>query len=109
MKNTELVNRFFDAQNQRDRAACSGLMHPEIMWFLHGEATHTPIAGREDCLNYLLSNHEPAAEPAVPESLRESASGNRVAALLPGSVVLFDFEDGLMRWVYEYRMDEEGN
>ena len=51
MKNTELVNRFFDAQNQRDRAACSGLMHPEIMWFLHGEATHTPIAGREDCLN----------------------------------------------------------
>ena len=49
MKSTELVNRFFDAQNQRDRAACSGLMHPEIMWFLHGEATHTPIAGREDC------------------------------------------------------------
>ena len=103
MKSTELVNRFFDVQNQRDRAACSGLMHPEIMWFLHGEATHTPIAGREDCLNYLLG----ADEPAVPEALRESASGNRVAALLPGSVVLFDFEDGLMRWVYEYRMDED--
>ncbi len=65
MKSTELVNRFFDAQNQRDRAAGSGLMHPEIMWFLHGEATHTPIAGREDCLNYLLSNHESAAEPAI--------------------------------------------
>ena len=109
MKNTELVNRFFDAQNQRDRAACSGLTHPEIMWFLHGEATHTPIAGREDCLNYLLSNHEPADEPTMPEALRESASGNRVAALLPGSVVLFDFEDGLMRWVYEYRMDEGEN
>ena len=28
MKNTELVNRFFDAQNQRDRAACSGLVRP---------------------------------------------------------------------------------
>ena len=45
----------------------------------------------------------------MPEALRESASGNRVAALLPGSVVLFDFEDGLMRWVYEYRMDEGEN
>lgn len=106
MKNAELVNRFFDAQNQRDRAACSGLMHPEVMWFLHGEATHTPIAGREDCLNYLLGAQEPT-EPIAPEALRESVSGSRVVALLPGSVAVFDFEDGLIRWVYEYRMDSE--
>ena len=110
MTNPELLTRFFAAENSRDWAAYRGYLHPEVMWFLHTETEHTLVAGREEYMDRVLTGYQgTTASKAgfVCESMLVSESGNRVIAKLKNSVGgysidIFDFEDNLIRWEYEY-------
>lgn len=112
MENTKLLEKFFAAENSRDWATFRGCLHPQVMWFLHTETTHMPVAGREEYMDRILSGYQSAAPDKgfTCESMMSSKSGNRIVATIRNSdggrsVDVFDFEDGLIRWEYEYLMD----
>lgn len=111
MTNSELLTRFFEAENKRDWDYFRGCLHPQVMWFLHTESTHMPVAGREEYMDRILSGYHDASDATfVCEQMEVSASGNRIVAILKNSnggrsVDIFDFEDGLIRWEYEYLME----
>ena len=110
MTNPELLSRFFAAENSRDWVAYRGYLHPEVMWFLHTEDTHMPVAGREEYMDRILSGYKDSDATFTCERMEVSSSGNRVVAFLSNSngsrsVDIFDFEDGLIRWEYEYLLD----
>lgn len=110
MENTRLLEKFFDAENNRDWATFKGCLHPDVMWFLHTETTHMPVAGREEYMDRILTGYQNSDKRFTCESMMASKSGNRVVASIRNSdggrsVDIFDFEDGLIRWEYEYLMD----
>ena len=110
MENTKLLEQFFEAENRRDWAAYRGYLHPEVMWFLHTETTHMPVAGREEYMDRVITGYQNSDKTFSCESMLVSQSGNRIAAILRNSeggrsLDIFDFEDGLIRWEYEYLMD----
>ena len=110
MTNPDLLTRFFAAENSRDWVAYRGYLHPEVMWFLHTEDTHMPVAGREEYMDRILSGYKDSDATFTCERMEVSSSGNRVVAFLSNSngsrsVDIFDFEDGLIRWEYEYLLD----
>ena len=37
MTNEKLLEKFFQAENERDWATFRGCLHPEVMWILHTE------------------------------------------------------------------------
>ena len=57
MTNPELLQKFFDAENARDWIAFRGCLHPQVMWFLHTEMTHMPVAGREEYMDRIMSGY----------------------------------------------------
>ena len=110
MTNTQCLNNFFAAENSRDWAVFRRYLHPQVMWFLHTEDSHMPIAGREEYMDRILSGYKDSDATFVCESMETSSSGNRVVAFLKNShgghsVNIFDFEDGLIRWEYEFLVD----
>lgn len=110
MKNTELLKKFIEAENKRDWETFAACLHPEVMWFLHGETSHLPIAGREDCVKSTIAGYQNTNATLVCENMMESKSGNRIIATLRNSygvvsVEIFDFEDGLIRWEHEFLLD----
>lgn len=110
MTNAEHLARFFDAENAREWDVFRGYLHPQVMWFLHTEESHMPIAGREEYMDRILTGYKDSDASFTCERMEVSASGNRVVAFLKNnqggrSVDIFDFEDGLIRWEYEYLLD----
>ena len=111
MTNVELLNKAFEAENNRDWAALGGYLHPEVMWFVHGESAHSAIAGREDYLDQIITDYKESHISFTCEGMDVSRSGNRIAAVLLYSnntrcTKIIDFDEGLIRWVHEFLMDE---
>ena len=107
MTNVQLLEKFFEAENTRNWEVYRGFLHPEVMWFLHTEESHMPVAGREEYMDRILSGYKNSDATFSCERMEVSPSGNRVVAFLKNSnggrsVDIFDFEDGLIRWEYEY-------
>ena len=113
MTNEKLLEKFFQAENERDWATFRSCLHPEVMWFLHTETEHTMIVGREEYMDRVLTGYKGTTASKAGftcEGLQVSSSGNRVIANIQNSmggrsVDIFDFEDGLIRWEYEYLLD----
>ena len=113
MTNEKLLEKFFQAENDRDWATFRSCLHPEVMWFLHTETEHTMIVGREEYMDRVLTGYKGTTASKAGftcEGLQVSSSGNRVIANIQNSmggrsVDIFDFEDGLIRWEYEYLLD----
>lgn len=111
MTNVELLNKAFEAENTRDWGALGGYLHPEVMWFVHGESAHSAIAGREDFIDQIITDYKDSTITFTCEGMDVSRSGNRVAAVLKYSnntrcMKVIDFEDSNIRWVHEFLMDE---
>lgn len=109
MKNTELLTRFFADENKRDWQNFRSYLHPQVMWFVHTEDSHTPIAGREDFLDCVITDARTSNVTFTCERTEVSASGNRIAAYLQNSdgsraLKVIDFEDGLIKWVHEFTL-----
>lgn len=108
MTNTQLLTKFFEAENKRDWAAYEGYLHPQVMWFVHNEDSHLPIAGRQDYMDYVLTDYNNSPEITFEcERMVTTASGNRVFAYLrysngSHSVTIFDYEEGLIKWKHEF-------
>ncbi|MBQ8087338.1 MAG: nuclear transport factor 2 family protein [Clostridia bacterium] len=110
MNNMERLNAFFQAENSRDWDVFSEYLHEEVMWFLHGEDAHLPVAGRQEYMERILAGYAETDATFTWEILQESASGNRIVALLRNSrggrsMNVFDFENGLIRWEHEFTLD----
>lgn len=113
MTNEKLLEKFFQSENDRDWATFRGCLHPDVMWFLHTETEHTLVAGREEYMDRVLTGYQgTTAQKAgfACESMLVSNSGNRIVAKIKNSfggysIDIFDFEDGLIRWEYEYLLD----
>lgn len=113
MTNQKLLEKFFEAENARDWETYRGCLHPDVMWFLHTETTHTPIAGREEYMDRIMTGYKStSAQKAffVCERMDVSESGNRIVAFLRNSgggrsIDVFDFEDCLIRWEHEFLLD----
>jgi len=110
MTNAELLTRFFEAENKRDWNSFPGYLHPQVMWFLHTETTHSPIVGREEYVDYVATGYKNTDATFTCENMEVSSSGNRIVAFLRSSsgsrsISIFDFEDGLIRWEHEYLLD----
>ena len=109
MENTALLERFFDAENNRDWETFKSCLHPEVMWFQHTETTHTPVVGRDEYVDQIKAGYSEADGKFVCEGMMVSKSGNRISATLLSSngnhiVAIFDFENGLIRWEYEFQL-----
>ena len=107
MTHTELLEKFFAAENARDWKTYEECLHPEVMWFMHGESFHMPVVGREEYMAEIKKGYENKAGGFTCESTEVSRSGNRIAAMLRSStgervMCVFDFEDGLIRWKHEF-------
>lgn len=111
MTNSELLNKVFELENKRDWGTLGGYLHPDVMWFVHGETAHSAIAGREDYLDALITDYKDSHISFICEGSDISKSGNRITAVLKYSnntrtLKIVDFEDSMIRWVHEFLMDE---
>jgi len=107
MKNSELLTRFFAAENKRDWENFRSYLHPQVMWFIHTEDSHSAIAGREDFIDASITDASESGVTFTCERTDVSASGNRVVAHLLNSddsrtVRIVDFEEGLIKWIHEF-------
>ena len=81
-ENVEIVRRFIDAYNRRDREAVEALFHPEIEWhtitgpLLGVEAVH----GREESLHFMFEQ--------IPEGVEDFRVGLEEVRELSGGQVL---------------------
>jgi len=110
MTHTELLEKFFAAENARDWDAYQECLHPDVMWFMHGETFHTPVVGREAYIETIKDGYKGKDGSFTCENAEVSRSGNRIAARLRSStgervLCVFDFEEGLIRWEYEFLLD----
>lgn len=110
MKNTELLSRFFVAENKRDWENFRSYLHPQVMWFIHTEDSHSAIAGREDYIDASITDAKTSDVTFTCEHTDVSTSGNRIVAHLQNSnntrtVKIVDFEEGLIKWVHEYTIE----
>ena len=110
MTNIDHLTKFYEAENQRDWATLGGYLHPEVMWFVHGEDAHSAIAGREDFLDQLIADYKDSHISFTCEGFEISQSGNRIVSKLlysnnTRSMKIVDFEDTLIRWVHEFLLD----
>ena len=108
--NVKLLDQFFAAENKRDWTAYRGYLHPEVMWFIHTEDAHMPVAGREEYMDRVMSGYKDSDATFVCEGVEVSTSGKRIVAYLRNSsgsrsVNIFDFEDSLIRWEHEFVLD----
>lgn len=111
MTHSELLHKVFELENNRDWTALGSYLHPEVMWFVHGESSHSAIAGREDYLDQIMTDYKDSHISFTCEGSDISRSGNRITAVLRYSnntrcLKVIDFENGLIRWVHEFLMDE---
>ena len=109
MDNKALLERFFKAENERDWETYAACLHEDVMWFIHAEDGHTPVAGREEYLETVKKGAEKGGSFTC-ERMDVSRSGARIAALIVSedggrSLGVFDFEDGLIRWEHEFLFD----
>lgn len=105
--NVKLLEKFFEAENSRDWGAYEGFLHPQVMWFVHTEDSHMPVAGRQEYMDRVISAYQETNATFVCQGIDVSASGNRIVANLQHSdgsrsVVIFDYEDSLIKWKHEY-------
>ena len=105
--NVKLLDKFFESENKRDWAAFEGYLHPEVMWFIHAEDSHLVVAGRPEFMDRVQSGYMAAPETFVCQGIDVSESGDRIVANLTystgsRSVVIFDYEDNLIRWKHEF-------
>lgn len=110
MENTALLERFFDAENNRDWDTFKNCLHPEVMWFQHTETTHIPVAGRDEYMEQIKAGYKDNDGKFFCEGMMVSKSGNRISATLCNSnggrvIAIFDFEDGLIRWEHEFVLE----
>lgn len=107
--NLKHLQNFFDAENKRDFFTLEGYLHPQVMWFMHTEDSHMPIAGREEYMDRIRAAYQETSATFTCEGVDVSSSGNRIIATLrhsdnTRSIVIFDFEDTLIKWRHEYVM-----
>ena len=105
--NVKLLDKFFEAENKRDWPAFEGYLHPEVMWFIHTEDSHLPIAGRQEYMERIYDGYAETDSTFVCQGVDVSESGDRIVANLlyadgSRSVVIFDYEDSLIKWKHEF-------
>ena len=105
--NVKLLDKFFEAENKRDWAAFEGYLHPEVMWFIHAEDSHLPVAGRQEYMDRVQTGYTETTATFICQGVDVSESGNRIVANLlysdgSRSVVIFDYEDSLIKWKHEF-------
>lgn len=110
MTNSERLAKFFEAENKRDWDTYASFLHPDVMWFMHSEDTHMPVAGKDEYMERIKEGYANVTEGSfVCETMHVSKSGNRIVAHLKSSlgnrtVSIFDFENGQIRWEHEYTL-----
>lgn len=105
--NAKLLNDFFEAENSRNWPVFEGYLHPEVMWFIHAEDSHLPVAGRAEYMERIYDGYAETTGTFICQGIDVSESGNRIVANLlysdgARSVVIFDFEDSLIKWKHEF-------
>jgi len=105
--NVKLLDKFFEAENKRDWRSFEGYLHPDVMWFMHTEENHMPIAGRQEYMDRVETAYQSTTATYECQGIDVSESGNRIVANLlhsdgSRSVCIFDFEDSLIKWKHEF-------
>ncbi len=107
---TEVLDRLFSAENERDWDAFRSLLHPQVEWTLIGPKT-TVIRGRDAYMRRIEDAYTSAPEVrfAVHRSLRNEA-GLIVTELLDNegnvSVDVFDVRGGLVIREWEFLLGD---
>jgi ketosteroid isomerase-like protein len=82
-ENVEIVRRFYDAFNRRDREDVAALLHPQIEWHTYAAPLIGvgAIHGRDEALRFMFETIGEGVEDfrAIPEEVRELHSDQVLA------------------------------
>ena len=106
MENIQILNLFFEAENERDWISYKKFLSPHIVWELHSERI-LKIEGIENYLNTIKSAYKGNSNTFEIESIVSSKDSSRIVSVLVNnsgerSCDIFEFDNGVIVREYEF-------
>lgn len=106
MENIQILNLFFEAENERDWISYKKFLSPHIVWELHSERI-LKIEGIENYLNTIKSAYKGNSNTFEIESIVSSKDSSRIVSVLVNnsgerSCDIFEFNNGVIVREYEF-------
>ena len=106
MENIQILNLFFEAENERDWISYKKFLSPHIVWELHSERI-LKIEGIENYLNTIKSAYKGNSNTFEIESIVSSKDSSRIVSVLVNNsgerlCDIFEFDNGVIVREYEF-------